>query len=78
MNVKDTIQALQSVIDELSFHPAEMKLKLQTSKLTALTYDMKVEQAGDVVTVTVPEYVKPATSTTNDEDDDYFWYGGYP
>lgn len=78
MNVKDTIQALQSVIDELSYHPADTKLKLQTSKLTILTHDMKVEHTGDVVTVTIPEYVKPTTSSTPDDDDDYWIYGCYP
>lgn len=76
MNVKDTIQALQLVIDELSFYPAETKLKLQTSQLTALTHDMTIEHAGDVVTVTIPEYVKPTTPT--EDDDDYWIYGCYP
>lgn len=78
MNVKSIIQTLQSTIDELSFHPADTKLKLQTDNLTQLADAFTVEKTGDVVTVTIKQAMPtPSTSaTTPDPDpDDLYGYG---
>lgn len=73
MNVYDTIQALQSTIDELSFYPADTELKIQTDKLIKMACSFAVEKTGDVITVTIKE----ATATPSKPDDDDFYYG-YP
>lgn len=75
MNVKDTIQALQRVIDELSYHPADTALKMQTDKLTQLSIDITVAETAGKVTVTIKQYVAPPIKP--EPDDDYF-YAGYP
>jgi hypothetical protein len=76
MNVKETIQALQTAIDDLSFYPAETKMKIQTDKLTQLTTVMTIEETNETVTMTIKQ--AGAAAAPSPGDDDFYDYLGYP
>jgi hypothetical protein len=70
MKVIDTIQALQEVIDQLSYHKADTEVSIQTNGDRLLTNVIEVDDKNGKVVVTIHERV---ADTIDDFYDGYLY-----